>query len=95
MVRRRRYRHDGVWHGRTFAGTWYDGEWHGGDFYGGVWLDGIWHNGSWSFGEWVCGEWKKTCLILDSHLFLAETNVSPKCFRKPVNTLSLNYAKYG
>lgn len=87
-----------------YKGNWYNGIW-----YRGIWLDGIWHYGKWSDGYlspfglvsnsgiWLKGYWKQGEILtisLKYEFLIKPSPISPKSFRRPKLTISLNYAKY-
>jgi len=83
------------------------GSWRYGRFSWGIWLGGTWYYGVWlddtkiyspgsSYGiptVWISGIWEKG-KILKNNGKLKSSKVSPKSFKKPKSTLSLNNATY-
>lgn len=77
------------WYNGSFSGVWEFGEWHNGKFYNGVWLDGFWYNGIFENAVWVSGKWKKGKIFNKSKSLCVKSKVSPKCFFKPSETISI------
>jgi len=72
------------------GGIWYDGEWKDGD-----WMPVIgWENDMWSCGVWINGIWHKHGDHSINFFGKNISKVSPKTYKKPHKTLSLNYANY-
>ena len=98
--------HDGMWHsgewhgGRWWTGTWANGVWHYGDWHNGIWYNGIWKEGTWfnnTFSHWLSGQWTVGRIVKvyrKTHDSVFIINISPKSFKRPKRTLSLNYAAY-
>lgn len=64
-------------------------------FHFGIWYDGTWTSGFWNSGVWLSGIWIEGAITKDIHYNRrTSTDISPKSYYKPKNTLSLNYAKY-
>lgn len=72
---------------------------HRDNFYYGEWISGIFRKGLWRNGYffvggiWLSGKWEKGYVyVSEKHCYM--TTLTPKAFRKPKLTLSLNSAKY-
>lgn len=84
-----------VWnHGSWYLGNWLNGTWKNGCWHDGIWNDGIWEDGLWLVGYWLNGTWYKGRCFSFYDKGVHEIEVSPKSFKKPKYTLSLNYAIY-
>lgn len=65
------------------------------NWHSGIWYDGTWNVGNFNYSKysnWLNGIWIDGW-ILDTQRW-SHKNISPKSYLRPINTLSLNYAKY-
>lgn len=83
-----------------YNGNFYNGIWYDGDWYSKRWFVTIYDNDTSELKEshWLNGSWRNGRISWESVKSTIGTKfdvkVSPKCFNRPKNTLSLNYAKY-
>lgn len=96
-------RHENIeWDGSWYDGTFVSGHWYGGHWYFGIWEGGTWHGGYWYEGHWLSGSWKTGSIgiahskrnINSLKYFKHHSLISPKCYYKPENSVSLNEARY-
>jgi len=67
------------------SGSWCEGIFRKGTFHEGIWFQGK--------SYWISGKWKIGAIFV-SWTDKNPSHLSPKVFRKPKLTLSLNFAKY-
>jgi len=84
-----------IWYSGSWSeGVWLNGIWDSGLWMGGLWCDGEWIHGTWIAGVWLNGVWHKGGIANFNNPSGFGIEFSPKTYKKPKITLSLNYANY-